>query len=318
MRWIVIALVAACGGGDDPPKPAAVQQAAAPVGSAPTAAGSGKPLPVVVKVEAQITDEDCLRVKENVPAEDAKKCEPRATKTIVIGDAGELKPDPTDLTCPDPKKPEAKYCLPTSKGYLCGKCPERDTIRDILKERDFVAETNRDPFESFLLKPPGTGPAPGEQTDRCKPDTKTQQGNIRAADYGYQDLKLVGIVAQGTQRKVLMMDGHSYGHIIKRGDCVGREKAWVKDIGENFICFELAQEPSIANVRTQDSVCVELHTKEVSVTSLPGTDPAPQQPTARPPTSVTPIVPPPPTLPHDAVPVAPAPVPAQPPTNLRP
>jgi len=50
-------------------------------------------------------------------------------------------------------------------------------------------------------------------------------------------MKLVGIVAQGTQRKVLMMDRGNLGHIIRRGDCVGKERAFVKDIGPGFVTF---------------------------------------------------------------------------------
>ncbi len=91
---------------------------------------------------------------------------------------------------------------------------------------------------------------------------------LRVTNYGYQDLKLVGIVSQGTQRKVLLMDPGNYGHIIKRGDCVGKEKAWVKDIGENFICFEMSLEQAAAN-RLPEGMCVELHNKQLTVTQLP-------------------------------------------------
>ena len=59
-----------------------------------------------------------------------------------------------------------------------------------------------------------------------------------ASSYGYADLKLVGIIAQGNLRKALMQGG-PLGYIIKRGDCVGKEKAYVKDIGTGYITFVL-------------------------------------------------------------------------------
>ena len=99
--------------------------------------------------------------------------------------------------------------------------------------------------------------------------------------YSYEDLKLVGIVAQGTLRKALMMDTRPYGYLVKRGDCVGKEKAVVKDIGTGYITFVIEQDDSkVPSVETS----VQLHPG--------GLDEGP--PTSQPiPTSVTPVVPPP-------------------------
>ena len=64
------------------------------------------------------------------------------------------------------------------------------------RDSDFVeSEHNRDPFRSLMVELAKTAKAPV------------------------------------TQRKVLMMDRGNLGHIVRRGDCVGKEKAVVKDIG---------------------------------------------------------------------------------------
>lgn len=286
----LLVLLVACG--DDPPQanptaPTAAAPAAVPAAGAPGAgSGSGKPLPTMSHVED--------RVKCQPPRSDGKKCDPNATKPITIGAGSNSKP-PEDLTCP-----ENQACLETKDaGWLCGMCPERFAIRHEFKERDFADETNRDPFQSFVVKVPGTtagsNELPKEPGSKC-----VRPEQLRVVNYGYQDLKLVGIVSQGTQRKVLMMDPGNYGHIIRRGDCVGKEKAWVKDIGDNFICFEMSTDAS-SNSRLSEGQCVELHNKALTVSQLPQDDsnntisppvlPAQQNPTPAPRGPTTTIIP---------------------------
>jgi hypothetical protein len=116
------------------------------------------------------------------------------------------------------------------------------------------------------------GPTPpGPPTKRCP-----REDQQVASSYSYADLKLVGIVAQGTQRKVLMTMGRD-GFIIKRGDCVGKEKAVVKDIGLGYVTFQ----------GESDDYSVQLNPKQLLVndpvlsaparrtTSAPGPTPLP-------------------------------------------
>jgi Tfp pilus assembly protein PilP len=162
------------------------------------------------------------------------------------------------VACPTPEKPTGPECKPESAtcdpglyclltgdkgagGYHCEPCQERDSIRHEFKDRDFLAEQARDPFQSFLLPQAGLGTPGGE----AKPDldkTCTRPDQLVATNYSYEDLKLVGIVAQGTQRKALMMDSGNLGHIVKRNDCVGKERAIVKDIGTGFVTFTIVSE----------------------------------------------------------------------------
>jgi hypothetical protein len=208
--------------------------------------------------------------------------------------------DPKDGKC-DPKVPSCPdhlYCLSFSPTTAyCEPCAERDGIRHAFKERDFSVEQNRDPFQSFLLPQLGIGkPLEGVPLDPTKKCLREDQ--MVASSYSYSDLKLVGIVAQGTQRKVLMMGG-PLGYIIKRGDCVGKEKAVVKEIGAGYITFQV--DPDQSSARTPEDYSVQLNPKQLMVND-------PELPAPAPRTTIAPVVAPPATLPGRALPaVQPAP-----------
>jgi len=211
----IVVLLAACG--DDapaaaPPKPG--------TGAAPAAggagAGSGGP-----KLIPQAHVEQVVRcpVKKQVDKadKDEKSCDPKAA---VSGCS------------------EHRFCLDVGgTGFFCEKCPERETIRHVFSERDFIGDStqNRDPFHSYLV--PDLA-AQGKDGDKSKAVGKCTEKQMKIPGYSYADLKLVGIVSQGTTRKVLLMAGQ-YGTIIHKGECVGKEKAYVKEIGASYVTFQL-------------------------------------------------------------------------------
>ena len=161
------------------------------------------------------------------------------------------------------------YCLPVGKGWNCEPCPERDSIRHEFKDRDFVADQVRDPFQSYVIAQPGLTEEPEKKVEG--PCNRPEQ--FVASNYSYLDLRLVGIVAQGTQRKVLMMDRGNLGHIIRRGDCVGKEKAVVKDIGTGYVTFVIAPDPEDKNPnKASEERSVQLHPKGLQVTAPTGPD----------------------------------------------
>lgn len=205
--WLAVALALA-GCGDD--------------GGAPAASGVPAGRPPAAGTVAAGPPKNQLAVKPHI--EDRVAC-PRPDQPS----------DPKGGKC-DLKAPscgEHLYCLQLAQGSFCEPCPERDGIRHAFRERDFDPDPqhNRDPFQppSGQSGPPGP---PGPPTQACPRDYQRV-----ATSYSYTDLKLVGIVAQGTQRKVLMTMGKE-GFIIKRGDCVGKEKAVVKDIGLGYVTFQ--------------------------------------------------------------------------------
>ncbi len=179
---------------------------------------------------------------------------------------------------------------------------EKASLRHPFKDRDFaVDQNNRDPFQSFVVILPGMGGPSAENVPLDKTKKCTRDDQMIASSYTYADLKLVGIIAQGTQRKVLMMDPGNLGHVIKRGDCVGKEKAVVKDIGTGYVTFLL--EPDEAPAGTKPS------SEEHSVQLYPNQMPIPagmnDTPSGTPATTVTPVVPPPPSAPRPKGPAAP-------------
>lgn len=162
---------------------------------------------------------------------------------------------------------------------------EKASIRHQFRDRDFAIEqANRDPFQSFVLGQKGLAPTDGglqrEITKRCQ-----REDQFVASNYSYTDLRLVGIVAERAQRKVLMMDAGNLGHIIKKGDCVGREKAVVKDIGAGFITFQVQPEDtSTGQVRNIEEHSVQLYPNQIPVQSQPTPDvPKTQTPVVGPP-----------------------------------
>ena len=270
LALLACALLAACGGDDD--GGGQTQPNNAPAGGAqapkpPPAANGPKLVP-------------------RVHVEDRVACPTPETAT-----GPECKPD--QATC-DP----GLYCLSVGVdgkgGTHCEPCPERESIRHEFKDRDFVAEQSRDPFESFVIVPAGFG-----QPAAAKPDldkTCTRPDQLVATNFSYEDLKLVGIVAQGTQRKALMMDSANVGHIIKRNDCVGKEKAIAKDIGTGFVTFVVAPESDGKVQRPAVEKSIPLYPNGLQAT-MPTSQPPPADQPAAPviaPPSAPPVVAPPP------------------------
>jgi hypothetical protein len=250
----VLALVAAgCGDDDDGARPAA--QPVRPTAAATPGAVAGGP-----GSKNQLIEKPHIEDRVTCPSPDQPS-------------------DPRDGQC-DPKAPscgEHLYCLPLAQGHYCEPCPERDGIRHAFKERDFDDEHNRDPFQP-PFQPLGLSQAPSSGLTRKCP----RVDQLVAPTSSYVDLKLVGIVAQGTQRKVLMMEARpdlasrTLGWIIKRGDCVGKEKAVVKDIGTGYVTFQLDLDTSGGTPRALEEYSVQLNPKQLTMTEPELPSPAPR------------------------------------------
>jgi len=202
-------------------------------------------------------------------------------------------PSPEKATGPScdkdaPSCDPGKFCLQVGNAWSCEACPERDSVRHEFKDRDFVADQTRDPFQSYIIAQKGLEEEPEKKEEGpCK-----RQDQFVATNYSYLDLTLVGIVAQGTQRKVLMMDRGNLGHIVHRGDCVGKEKAVVKDIGPGFVTFVIAgdDDPKSPN-RTPTERSVQLHPMGLQMTPADlksGGNSAPTAPVVAPSSKTTP------------------------------
>lgn len=144
---------------------------------------------------------------------------------------------------------------------------ERRAIRHRFAERDFAIDVtgteNRDPFRSYVINQPGIGAganAPAQATEQCP---RTRQF---ARSFSARDLKLVGIVSKGTIRYALFSDAGQKGYVIRAGDCVGKEKARVKEIGAGFVTLEIAAETAPNQApRPAEQRSIQLHPKDLPV-----------------------------------------------------
>ena len=238
----VLALLGACAGEEDAPPPARPRGepgAPPPGGPKPPPPPAGGPLQGRIHVEDRVV----CPVPEKPTGPD---CRPEAP----VCDTG-------------------RYCIQVNATWNCEPCPERDSVRHEFRDRDFVRDQVRDPFQSFILVQKGMEPTIGKRAEGgpCKGD------QFVAGNYSYLDLRLVGIVQQGTRRKALMMDRGNLGHIIRRGDCVGKEKALVKDIGAGYIQFVVQPEvdDKMTN-RAPEERTFPLHPKQLQVAPQPQFD----------------------------------------------
>ncbi len=214
-------------------------------------------------------------------------------------------PTPPSTKSCNPKVPtcdKGEYCLEAGNGNFCGPCPEREGIRHTFAARDFLPTAtgleNRDPFQSFVVVQPGLAPETDSAAAKIQAPQCTQQKQFQAASYSVQDLTLVGIVAQGTQRKVLLLDNTNYGYIVHKGDCVGREKAFVKEIGANFVTFQVSPDPTNPNQREPTELSKTLYTDTVALNMQQQRDAERQNPS-----NSGPVIAPPPTVgPNSAAP----------------
>ncbi len=100
----------------------------------------------------------------------------------------------------------------------------------------------RDPFRSYVVDAPGLSgsveAAPIRGTEVCTAE------NMVASNYSLRDLQLAGIVLRGTRSYAMFTDTANFGHILRRGDCLGKEKARVAVIGDGFVKLELVPDPA--------------------------------------------------------------------------
>ena len=137
---------------------------------------------------------------------------------------------------------------------------EKGSIRHQFKERDFAIDQNRDPFQSFIIAPQQIGP----ETKKTEPGPRIcKDDKVLAQSYSVQELRLVGIVAQGIAHKALVMGGN-VGYILKVSDCVGREKAVVKEINDDFMTIVGQPDPNDPN-RPQEQYEKTLHPKQIAM-----------------------------------------------------
>jgi Tfp pilus assembly protein PilP len=167
---------------------------------------------------------------------------------------------------------------------------ERATIRHLFRDRDFMSDPtgseNRDPFRSFVINQPGLVFDTGQPSDVSDVCSKAQ---LVASKHAMRDLRLVGIVSRSTRRYALFQDTSDLGHIVTRGDCVGKEKARVKDIGAGFVTLELVPEAAPGQApRATEERSIPLYPEELAIPDFDQPQAPPPPPALPPPTMPSP------------------------------
>ena len=139
-----------------------------------------------------------------------------------------------------------------------------DEYRRKFTEDDFVPDVtgdeNRDPYRSYVINMGRPRSTDIETNEVC-----TEENSV-AANVPTRDLNLIGIVLRGTSSYALFRDRQSYGHIVRRGDCLGREKAQVETIGAGFVRLEYIPEaPPGAPAPAAQQRDIQLHPREIQI-----------------------------------------------------
>ena len=148
------------------------------------------------------------------------------------------------------------------------------TIRHTFHERDFTPDLtgtdNRDPFQSFVVSQPGITQHGGGQASATEQCTAKQ---MVATNYALRDLRLVAIITRGLRRFALFQDTADLGHLATRADCLGKEKARVKEIGERSVVLEIVPEVDPNQPpRAPEEKSINLYPNEVPIDATGPTD----------------------------------------------
>jgi type IV pilus assembly protein PilP len=81
-----------------------------------------------------------------------------------------------------------------------------------LQESDFAeSERSRDPFRAYVAS----------FVDEARTQTRSQR-EVAMEEFSVDDLRLIGIVTGGVEPRAMLVDPRGNGHVIKRGQFIGR------------------------------------------------------------------------------------------------
>jgi type IV pilus assembly protein PilP len=158
---------------------------------------------------------------------------------------------------PAKANPEARAALAKLTKKLSSKEAEKENIKLKLVEKDFVeANTNRDPFRSFML-----------MFNRANNSTVVIQRRVLLKRYSLEDLRLMAIISGNTRPIAMFVDPTKKGVTIKRGDYISKSEGRVKQILHDKVIIEI-EEKTESGTSSTDRV-VLLHDKESGRNTAP-------------------------------------------------
>jgi hypothetical protein len=118
----------------------------------------------------------------------------------------------------------------------------RRTFTEVDFRPDPTGDENRDPFRSYVVRQGVLG-REGKSNPTIQPTDVCTAKNSKASGYSLRDLRLIGIVLRGKIRGFAQFrDGSGLGWTVKRGDCLGKEKAIVQSIDSGSVSLEVVPE----------------------------------------------------------------------------
>ncbi len=124
---------------------------------------------------------------------------------------------------------------------------------------DVNGEENRNPFRSYVVR--GVPLVQDKEkllelaSKRCLPS------QIKAVDHDVGQLRITGIVSRTA---ALFADSSGYGHIIRRNDCLGSEKAKVTEIASTYVRIERIADRANPDAQQTTSL-IALHPEELKL-----------------------------------------------------
>lgn len=164
------------------------------------------------------------------------------------------------------KKRKSRAKKARKGGALAGYDKVPDDHRHKFLETDFRPDItgmdNRDPFRSYVLNSPVK---PDGDVDPGGPEMCTKDNSV-ATTYSLRNLRLLGVVLRGTKSYALFRDTGGLGHIVHRGDCLGKENARVESIGSGFVRLTVIPEaPPGAPAPAPQTRDIMLYPEEMSL-----------------------------------------------------
>jgi hypothetical protein len=130
---------------------------------------------------------------------------------------------------------------------------------------DITGDVNRDPFRSYVVN---TGKSSGDAETQNPNELCTKENSV-APNYSLRSLRLIGIVLRGTRSYALFRDTGAFGHIVRRGDCLGKEQARVEIIGTGFVRMSVIPEaPPGAPAPAPQTRDIQLYPAEMDIENV--------------------------------------------------
>ena len=129
------------------------------------------------------------------------------------------------------------------------------------RQADSSGDERRDPFRSLFFNASLEDDVALRKTDTCSERGVRWEAN----GYSVRDLNLVGVVKTGRSYAQYVDRSEKDSWVVRRGDCLGQEKAVVEEIGVGYVNLTITPEaaPNSPVPATQE-ITMKLYTDDLN------------------------------------------------------